>query len=78
MPLTNVNVLVTNPGGVDGMDHTSKGGEIVFAGTLEECQKKLNGWCTLEARVVDLALLKRQALGKLSALELLALGIKKA
>lgn len=75
--LENVNVLVSNGGGMDGRDFLDKGGKLVFAGTLAECQAhKALPWCTIEARVIEPAAIRRQALAKLDAVEKYCLGIK--
>ncbi len=68
-----VYTLVTNAGGVDGRDHTDKGGVITLA-TLEkkEAEKKKNGWNTLVPTVVDLDELGKKVLKSLPPVERLA------
>jgi len=66
--------LVTTGGGVDGRDHTDKGGHVRFA-TFEkgEAARKRDGWVRVEARVVVPAAVAAAAKGKLDPVEHLCL-----
>lgn len=69
-----VYLVITEPGGVDGRDHTAKGGEIVFA-TFDKGQamSRKDGWTRVESRVIDVVEARKQLLRKLSALDRLLL-----
>lgn len=67
--------VVTNPGGIDGMDRNDKGGVVKFASfNRKEAERKVDGWSHLEPRVITPEAIKNQALEKLDALERLVLG----
>lgn len=68
---TIVYCAVSRPGGVDGLDHTSKGGKVVRA-SFEESKLKLDGWTELDKRVVVPAEVARKALERLCPIERLA------
>lgn len=49
--------VVTNGGGIDGLDHTDKGGKVLWAGTDKNripSKYNIKGWYTIESTVVDL------------------------
>ncbi len=70
-----VYLLVTNPGGIDGMDASDKGGRIVDASfEKSDIESALNGWYRLQTCVVDEDASKREALKKLSPVDRLVLG----
>lgn len=70
--------LVSIGGGIDGTDHTDKGGKVLEAyKTRQEAeQSKVKPWCKIEPIVVDMQQAKKLAMFKLSALDKLALGLK--
>ena len=72
-----VYLVKTAPGGVDGMDHTDKGGQLALA-TFERAaaEKFIGKDCRykLEPTVVDTATAKAAALAKLDKLDRLVLG----
>ncbi|MBI6727452.1 hypothetical protein YA0089_27935 [Pseudomonas viridiflava] len=72
-----VYTLISQGGGVDGRDHTAKGGDLVGA-YLDEAQAKnaKNApWCKMVPEAVDMAQAKLAALAKLNPLDRLALGL---
>ena len=72
-----VYTLIANGGGVDGRDHTDKGGDLVGA-YLDEAQAnnaKNAPWCKMVPQAVDMAQAKLAALAKLNPLDRLALGL---
>ena len=71
--------LITKGGGMDGRDHTDRGGKLIFATyTKVEAEKNPNKpWCDLKAIVVDVELARRNALAKLDPLDRLVLELKK-
>jgi hypothetical protein len=73
-----VYTLVTRGGGIDGMDHTDKGGQVVFA-TYDRKQAEAHSskpWCELVPIVVDVHAGRRTALAKLSPVDKLVLNLK--
>jgi len=70
-----VYTLITNGGGIDGMDHTDKGGKMTHAfltrGEAERCPNL--PWCTINPIVADLRETAKNALAKLTPIERLAL-----
>lgn len=70
-------LLIAEPGGVDGMDHTDKGGTVVAASFSKdriEKRKGLDSRYRIESRVVGQDDLRRAA-AKLDKLDKLLLGI---
>ncbi len=75
MPDTIVYCLIAKGGGVDGMDHTDKGGRITKA-YLTRTQAEKDGnlpWNTIEPRVYDLDEELRKLLRTLDPVQRLAL-----
>ena len=70
-----VYTLVTKAGGVDGLDHTDKGGKVVGVFGFEAVAKQAPNapWCDVVPQAVDLTELAKQALKKLDPLEQYAL-----
>lgn len=68
--------VVTKPGGIDGKDHTDKGGTVILA-TFDKQQAtdKINGWYTLTSRVINTDTAKAEALSKLTPADKLVLGL---
>lgn len=69
--------LVTKGGGVDGRDHTDKGG-VILAASFDKKQLEKNKnlpWCDIKAEVLDEEKAMREALRKLSPVDKLVLGI---
>lgn len=64
-------VLVTQGGGVDGRDHTDKGGHEVFASfSKQDCLKhKQYPWCKIDARIIDMQEAYNKAIQKLNAVD---------
>ena len=73
-----VYTLVGNGGGIDGMDHTNKGGEIRAAYlTRDEAENdKRAPWCKINPIVLDLDKAKSHAKAKLDPIDKLALNLK--
>lgn len=71
--------LVTKGGGVDGRDHTDKGGDVIAASyDKATLQKNKNlPWCELKAEVVDIDAARKAALAKLSPVDKLILEMDK-
>jgi hypothetical protein len=70
-------LLVSTGGGVDGRDHTDKGGRILAATYDKAGFDKHPGrpWARIESRVVDMELARRYALAKLTPLDKLVLDL---
>lgn len=71
-----VYLVVTQPGGIDGRDHTAKGGDVALAtfDKAEALAKIGNGsWYRLETKVVDVVAARREVLNRLSPLDRLLL-----
>lgn len=70
-----VYMLVTKGGGIDGRDHTDKGGEIIAASfSTAKLQKNKNlHWCNIVPVVIDDEKGKKQAMAKLSPVDKLFL-----
>jgi hypothetical protein len=61
-------------GGIDGRDHTDKGGQILHATPDKDAAESLrNGWSCVEPTVQDLEVIAKRVLNNLNALETLAL-----
>ena len=75
MPECIVYQLITNPGGVDGLDHTAKGGKVVRAHFSRASALEDPGapWCKIEPVMIDPAKVLKTATGKLSPIELLVI-----
>lgn len=73
-----VYLVVTQPGGVDGRDHSDKGGHIMHAtfDSREAGQLTRQGHDTVKKEVVNTVQARRVALAKLSPLDKLILGIE--
>jgi hypothetical protein len=71
---TIVYTLVSKGGGIDGRDHTDKGGDVTKAYlTRQEAEKDPNlPWNTIKPEVVDLDELGKTTLRKLGPVERLA------
>ena len=69
--------VVTQPGGLDGMDRSDKGGMVKFASfNRAEAMKHVNGWSRLNPRAVstqELARIAKDARAKLTSIEALCL-----
>lgn len=72
-----VYIVYSKPGGIDGMDHTDKGGTIVRATTDKDAATrfvgKCHGWYEIKPEVHDLEAVAKATMAKLTKLELLAL-----
>ena len=67
--------LVTNPGGVDGLDHTAKGGKVIrahFSKTGAE-DDPCAPWCKIEPVMIDPRKVLKTATEKLTPIELLVI-----
>ena len=72
-----VYLVASNPGGVDGRDHTDKGGIIKFASfDKAKAESQLTGWHSLKKQVIDTMQVESEALAKLTEIENLVLGLK--
>ena len=69
-----VYLIVTNGGGMDGMDRADKGGKIMFA-TYNKAvaEKKVGPWSHIEPKVVDTLNTAEKALKKLDPLDILSI-----
>ncbi len=72
-----VYVLISNGGGVDGMDRSDKGGAIMDASFNEEEVKKNPNlpWGTIKKRVYNMKEAKTKAMRKLNKVDKLVLGL---
>lgn len=61
-------MAVARPGGVDGMDHTDKGGQILRAG-LTEKDARIDGWTRLETDVVNPSKVARDVISWMTGIE---------
>lgn len=73
-----VYMVISNGGGIDGRDHTDKGGKVMLA-TFDKADAEgyilnKNSWYRVESIVVDMEKAKREALKKLTKLDKLILG----
>lgn len=68
---TIVYCAVREPGGIDGMDHTDKGGNVVDAAYAQK-DLKIDGWSRLEKRVVVPSEIAKAAIAKLKPTQRLA------
>lgn len=70
--------LVTNGGGVDGLDHTDKGGKVVGVFGFESVAKASPRapWCSVVPMMVDLDLVAKRAWEKLDPIERYAISRK--
>ena len=73
-----VYTLVSNGGGVDGKDHTDKGGKIIAASLCKNVDEKRLAYNTLQKLVVNLDEVRAKALEKLDPIERLAFGYDEA
>lgn len=73
-----VYLVVTQSGGVDGRDHTDKGGHIMHAtfDSREAAALTRQGWDTVKKEVVEMTRARHTALAKLNPLDKLILGIE--
>ena len=72
-------VVVTQPGGVDGRDHTAKGGTVKFASPSKaEAEKHKDNWSTVETRVINFKNAVNHARQKLDPIDLIVLGLGQA
>ena len=63
-------------GGMDGLDHTDKGGLILFASTNRgHAASKVGPWSKMEPVVVDLTQIARKVIAGLDPLECTAMRI---
>lgn len=69
-----VYLRISKGGGVDGLDHTDKGGKVLQA-SFSQSDIKLDGWSSLEKRVVTMREARKEALDKLNPLDKLVLGL---
>jgi len=68
--------VVSKGGGMDGMDHTDKGGKIKFASfSYDEALAKVTPWDTLEKEVLEFDKAKRLAMKKLDGVDKLVLDL---
>jgi len=72
-----VYTLISLGGGVDGRDHTDKGGQLSGAYLDEAKAKSAKNapWCKLVPQAIDMDQAKHEALAKLNPLDRLALGL---
>lgn len=71
-----VYLVVSNGGGIDGRDHTDKGGKVLYASHYKEsAEKKVTGWSHFEARVVDHTEICKKVVHKLDSLERMSMRI---
>jgi len=69
-----VYVVIRDGGGMDGMDHTDKGGEITFASSDRKgADDACDHWSKVDAQVHDLNKIAKKAYHKLDGLEQYAL-----
>ena len=72
-----VYIVTTKPGGIDGRDHTDKGGTIMWASfdkaEMEAKITNLGGWYTLTPTVIDVKAAITAVYAKLDPLEKLLL-----
>ena len=73
-----VYTLLTQGGGIDGRDHADKGGKVTAAFFDRDSAEKYGNrpWCDIVPIVVDEAKARREAMGKLNAVDKLILGFK--
>ncbi len=78
MPKRIAYTLVSTPGGVDGLDHTSKGGKVVacFWSEQQADDSSMAPWADVVPVVVDTDEVRKGVLAKLTPVEKLVLGIK--
>ncbi len=75
---TIVYTVVSRGGGMDGMDHTDKGGKVMWAGLDKEkvpVHYLVDGWYKTEATVVDLKNHAYDVVRGLSPVDRLALAL---
>jgi hypothetical protein len=74
--------VVTKGGGIDGMDHTDKGGKVKFASfDREEAEKQVTAWDDLKLVAMsgkELLALRKKVLAKLDGTEKLVLELPAA
>lgn len=71
-----VYVVISNPGGVDGKDHTDKGGKVTYASFYKsDADGKANAYGTVKARAVNMESARAKALAKLNPIDRLALDL---
>jgi len=68
-----VYTVVVNSGGVDGRDHTAKGGPKFASFDKQEAASHVTPWDRLESAVIDVKAETEKALAKLTPLERLLL-----
>jgi hypothetical protein len=74
MPDRIVYCVVTNAGGIDGLDRSDKGGHIKFASYVKsDAEAKADDWSHVEARVIDPEQVARDVRKKLNPVECLCL-----
>lgn len=75
MPECIVYQLITNPGGVDGVDHTAKGGSLLRAhfSRASALGDPSAPWCKIEPVMIDPDKVLKTATDKLSPIELLVI-----
>ena len=69
--------LISKAGGIDGRDHTDKGGQLMRA-FLSRHEAEASGmapWCEIVPEVVNMSTARAVALAKLNAIDRLALGL---
>lgn len=71
--------LISKGGGVDGRDHTDKGGRLVraFLSRHEAETCSLAPWCEIVPEIVNLSAARAAALSKLNAIDRLVLGLNR-
>lgn len=72
-------LLVTKGGGVDGRDHTDKGGDVVGVFAFHETATKSPRapWCEIVPTAVDIDATARQAANRLTPVERFCLAMKR-
>jgi hypothetical protein len=73
---TIVYTVVSKGGGIDGLDHTDKGGKVMGAYLQRtDIPKKyrVEGWYEVKPEVIDLAAIAKRTVSKLDPVERLAL-----
>lgn len=76
---TIIYTLIAKGGGIDGRDHTDKGGQIMNASFMKSdlLKDKNLPWGDIKAEVVNLKDARRTALAKLTKVDKLVLGLEK-
>lgn len=72
--------VISKGGGMDGMDHTDKGGQVQFASfEREEAENKITPWTELKLIAMsgkEITELRKKVLAKLDGTEKLVIGVE--